>query len=236
LAVPVPIVKRGDKWSFDAKAGRQELLYRRIGANELTPFKFHGYVEAQHDTLFNPMSGYDVNQYASASLARPGKQEWPAWQTTRAPGRSDRRKKLPARIEQGYTSPPSRTTAISSRFSKGKDPSAVGEMDFLVKGVMIGGFALIAAPAEYSVTGVRAFIVSHDGVVYERDLGPKTLEEFGKMERFNPEKSWTPVAEKTSKRRFARLCRPSVRGSVLYRSAKDADSPSIHAGFSVRGA
>jgi hypothetical protein len=68
-------------------------------------------------------------------------------------------------------------------------------MDFLVKGVMIGGFALVAAPAEYSVTGVRSFIVSHDGVIYERDLGPKTLEEFGKMERFNPDKSWTPVAE-----------------------------------------
>ena len=60
---------------------------------------------------------------------------------------------------------------------------------------MIGGIALVAAPAEYSVTGVRTFIVSHDGVIYERDLGPKTLEEFGKMERFNPDKSWTPVAE-----------------------------------------
>jgi len=64
-----------------------------------------------------------------------------------------------------------------------------------VKGVMIGGFALVAAPAEYAVTGVRTFIVSHDGVVYDKDFGQKTLNEFKNMERFNPDKSWTPVPE-----------------------------------------
>jgi hypothetical protein len=68
-------------------------------------------------------------------------------------------------------------------------------MDFVVKGLMIGGFALVAAPAEYDLTGVRTFIVSHDGVVYEKDLGPQTLDEFEKMDRFNPDKSWTPVPE-----------------------------------------
>jgi hypothetical protein len=68
-------------------------------------------------------------------------------------------------------------------------------MDFVVKGLMIGGFALVAAPAEYGVTGVRTFIVSHDGVVYDTDLGPKTLDEFKKMELFNPDKSWNPVPE-----------------------------------------
>jgi len=68
-------------------------------------------------------------------------------------------------------------------------------MEFLVKGVMIGGFALVAAPAEYDVTGVRTFIVSQDGVVYEKDLGLRTLDEFKKMERFNPDKSWIPVSQ-----------------------------------------
>jgi len=66
-------------------------------------------------------------------------------------------------------------------------------MDFVVKGVMIGGFALAAAPADYRVTGVKTFIVSHDGVVYEKDLGPKTVEAFRKMELYNPDKSWSPV-------------------------------------------
>jgi hypothetical protein len=68
-------------------------------------------------------------------------------------------------------------------------------MDFVVKGVMIGGFALVAAPAEYGVTGVKSFIVSHDGVVYEKDFGPSTLTEFIKMERFNPDGSWKPVPD-----------------------------------------
>ena len=66
-------------------------------------------------------------------------------------------------------------------------------MDFVVKGVMIGGFALVAAPADYGVTGVKTFIVSHDGVVYEKDLGPTSLDTFSKMERFDPDRSWTPV-------------------------------------------
>jgi len=68
-------------------------------------------------------------------------------------------------------------------------------MDFVVKGVMIGGFALVAAPAEYDVTGVKSFIVSHDGVVYEKDFGPSTLNEFIKMQLFNPDGSWKPVHE-----------------------------------------
>jgi hypothetical protein len=79
---------------------------------------------------------------------------------------------------------------------KGQGPAApLGEMDFVVKEVMIGGFALVAAPAEYGVTGVKSFIVSHDGVVYEKDLGAATPSEFKKMERFNPDRSWKPVLE-----------------------------------------
>ena len=69
----------------------------------------------------------------------------------------------------------------------------MGQMDFVVKGVMIGGFALVAAPAEYLVTGVKTFIVSHDGIVYEKDLGPQTLEQFRAMERYNPDSTWTPA-------------------------------------------
>jgi hypothetical protein len=100
-------------------------------------------------------------------------------------------------IEQGYTSSADPYHGYFFKILKGQGPAApLGEMDFVVKGVMIGGFALIAAPAEYDVTGVRTFIVSHDGVVYEKDFGLKTLDEFKKMERFNPDKSWTPVQEK----------------------------------------
>jgi hypothetical protein len=68
-------------------------------------------------------------------------------------------------------------------------------MDYVVRGAMIGGFALAAAPADYAVTGVKTFIVSHDGVVYESDLGPQTMDKFRKMERYNPDESWQPVEE-----------------------------------------
>jgi hypothetical protein len=103
-------------------------------------------------------------------------------------------------IEQGYTSGSEPYHGYFFKILKGQGPAAaLGEMDFVVKGVMIGGFALVAAPAVYNVTGVRTFIVSQDGVVYEKDLGLKTLEEFNKMERYNPDKSWKPVVDDSAR-------------------------------------
>ena len=101
--------------------------------------------------------------------------------------------KIARAIEQGYTGGEP-YHGYFFKVLKGQGPAApLGELDFVVEGVMIGGFALVAVPSEYEVTGVRTFIVSHDGAVYEKDLGPKTLDEFKNMERFNPDKSWTPV-------------------------------------------
>jgi len=104
--------------------------------------------------------------------------------------------KIARAIEQGYTSGAEPYHGYFFKILKGQGPDApLGEMNFVVEGVMIGGFALVAAPAEYGVTGVKTFMVSDDGVVYEKDFGPETLQEFEKMERFNPDKSWTPVPE-----------------------------------------
>jgi hypothetical protein len=137
-----------------------------------------------------------VNQYAQRIVSTPGKQDGLAWQNADGTWAGPIGEKIARAIEQGYTLGAEPYHGYFFKILKGQGAAApLGEMDFLVKGVMIGGFALVAAPAEYSVTGVRTFIVSHDGVVYERDLGSKSLEEFGKMERFNPDKSWTPVAE-----------------------------------------
>jgi len=194
---PVPIVKRGDKWSFDGKAGRQELLYRRIGANELDAIEIcQGYVEAQYDYAYEKRKGYDVNQYAQRIISTPGKQDGLAWQNPDGTWGGPIGEKIARAIEQGYTSRSDPYHGYFFKILKGQGPAApLGEMDFVVKGVMIGGFALVAAPAEYGVTGVKTFIVSDDGVVYEKDFGPKTLDEFKKMERFNPDKSWTPAPE-----------------------------------------
>jgi hypothetical protein len=194
---PVPLVKLGTKWAFDAKAGRQELLYRRIGSNELDAIDIcRGYVEAQHEYALQKREGYDVNQYAQRIVSTPGKQDGLAWQNPDGSWGGPIGEKVARAIEQGYSVGAEPYHGYFFKILKGQGPAApLGEMDFVVKGVMIGGFALVAAPAEYGVTGVKSFIVSHDGVLYERDLGPATLNEFIKMERFNPDRSWKPVLE-----------------------------------------
>jgi hypothetical protein len=194
---PVPIIKKGNRWLFDTKAGRQELLYRRIGANELDAIEIcHGYVEAQHEYALQPHQGYEVNQYAQRIVSMPGEQDGLAWQTPDGAWSGPIGEKIARAIEQGYTSGSESYHGYFFKILKGQGPAApLGEMRFVVNGVMIGGFALIASPAEYGVTGVKSFIVSHDGAVYEKDLGAKTLDEFQGMELFNPDPSWIPVPE-----------------------------------------
>jgi hypothetical protein len=189
---PVPIVKLSDRWSFDAKAGRQELLYRRIGSNELDAIAIcRGYVEAQQEYALQKREGYDVNQYAQRIISTPGKQDGLAWQNPDGSWGGPIGEKIAHAIELGYSGRAEPYHGYFFKILKGQGPAArLGEMDFVVKGLMIGGFALVAAPAEYGVTGVKSFIVSYDGVVYEKDFGQATLNEFIKMERFNPDRSW----------------------------------------------
>jgi hypothetical protein len=194
---PVPLVKLGEKWAFDAKAGRQELFYRRIGSNELDAIDIcRGYVEAQYDYAFQKRDGYDVNQYAQHIVSTPGKQDGLAWQNPDGGWGGPIGEKIARAIEQGYSTGAEPYHGYFFKILKGQGPDApLGEMDFVVRGVMIGGFALVAAPAEYGVTGVKSFIVSQDGIVYEKDFGSGTLDEFIRMDRFNPDKSWAPVID-----------------------------------------
>ena len=196
---PVPIVKVGDKWHFDAKDGRQELLHRRIGSNELDAIEIcHGYVEAQYEYAFQPREGYNVNQYAQRIVSTPGKQDGLAWQNADGSWDGPIGENIARAIEQGYSDSgnPQPYHGYFFKVLKGQGPAApLGAMDYVLEGVMIGGFALVAAPAEYGETGVKSFMVSQDGVVYQKDFGPASLSEFVKMERFNPDKSWTPVPE-----------------------------------------
>ena len=194
---PVPLVKRGDKWFFDVKAGRLELIYRRIGRNELDAIEVcHGYVEAQQQYALQKREGYDVNQYAQRIVSAPGKQDGLAWQNADASWGGPVGEKIAQAIAQGYSTGAEPYHGYFFKILKGQGPAArLGEMDYVVKGLMIGGFALAAAPAKYSITGVKTFIVNNDGVVYEKDFGPATLTEFTKMERFNPDHSWSRVVE-----------------------------------------
>lgn len=194
---PVPLVKKGNRWAFDAKAGRQELVYRRIGANELDAIEIcHGYVEAQYEYALQPREGYNVNQYAQRIISSPGKQDGLAWQNSDGSWDGPIGERIAHAIEEGYNLSSEPYHGYFFKILKGQGPAApLGEMDFVVKGVMIGGFALAAAPAEYGVTGMKSFLVSHDGVVYEKDAGSGSLRDFEKMERFDPDGTWSPVQE-----------------------------------------
>ena len=193
----VPIVKTGSTWSFDSKAGRQELLYRRIGGNELNAIAIcRGYVEAQHEYALQKRGTSGVNQYAQRIVSTPGSQDGLAWQNSDGTWSGPIGEKVAAAIARGYSKRTEPFHGYFFKVLKGQGPAApLGEMDFMVKGSMIGGFALVAFPAQYRLTGVKTFMVSHDGVVYEKDLGPNTLEAAGAIEKFNPDKSWTPVQD-----------------------------------------
>jgi hypothetical protein len=194
---PVPMVKRSGKWSFDGAAGRQEIRARRIGSNELDAIQIaRGYVEAQHEYALRPRRGYEVNQYAQRIISTPGTQDGLAWQTADGTWEGPIGEEIARAIQQGYTNRAEPYHGYFFKILKGQGPAApLGTLDYVVNGAMIGGFALVAAPAIHGVTGLKTFIVSQDGVVYEKDLGPDTLTEFKKMERFNPDRSWTPVTD-----------------------------------------
>jgi hypothetical protein len=192
--LPIPIVKKDSKWSFDTKAGREEILNRRIGANELDAITIcRGYVEAQHEYAADKHDGATVNQYAQRVISTPGKQDGLAWKNADGTWEGPVGEEIAKALEQGYAekNKPQPYHGYYFKVLKGQGPAApLGELNFVIKGAMIGGFALAAAPADYHVSGVKTFIVSHTGVVYEKDLGPDTLEAFQKMEVFNPDDSW----------------------------------------------
>jgi Protein of unknown function (DUF2950) len=193
----LPIVKHDGRWSFDAAAGRQELMFRRIGSNELDAIEIcEGYVDAQFDYAYRKRQGYEAPQYAQRIVSTPGKQDGLAWKNPDGTWGGPIGRKIAEAIEQGYNLKADPYHGYFFKVLKGQGPAApLGNLDYVVGGIMIGGFALVAAPAEYAETGLKTFMVSHTGVVYEKDLGPDTLAEFQKMERFNPDKSWTPVVD-----------------------------------------
>ena len=196
---PIPIVKHGTRWSFDTNAGKREMLYRRIGGNELDAIRIcRGYVEAQHAYALRPREGFEVNQYAQRIISTPGTQDGLAWQNADGTWDGPVGEKIATAIQEGYApgSQPQPYHGYVFKILKGQGPDApLGEMDYVINGAMLGGFALAAAPAQYGITGVKTFIVSHDGVVYERDLGPSTLDAFAELEQFNPDRSWRPVTD-----------------------------------------
>jgi len=195
---PMPIVQTpSGQWRFDVKGGRVELLRRRIGRNEIDAIRVcRGFVEAQDEYALTKHGDSRVNQYAQKIVSTPGKQDGLAWQAPNGAWEGPIAEPIARAIAEGYDSRLEPYHGYHFKILKGQGSAApMGRLDFVVKGAMIGGFALLAAPAEYGATGVMSFIVSHDGVVYEKDLGEQTLQTFKSMTLFNPDKSWKPVEE-----------------------------------------
>jgi hypothetical protein len=193
--LPIPIVQTGGSWLFDTKAGRQEMLFRRIGSNELDAIEIcRGYVDAQHKYAMQKHDDAEVNQYAQRVISTTGRHDGLVWWNADGTLGGPIAAGIAKALQQGYTSKSQPYHGYYFKILKGQGPAApLGQMSFVVEGAMIGGFALAAAPAEYRVTGVKTFIVSYDGVVYQKDLGPDTLKIFSTMQLYNPDKTWRPT-------------------------------------------
>jgi len=195
--MPIPIVEAGGKWYFNAAAGKEELLRRRIGRNELDAIQTsRDYVEAQRAYALVRHDGSLLNQYAQRVISTPGKQDGLTWQAADGTWQGPLGEEMARFISEGYTERYEPFHGYYFKILKGQGPDTpLGEMNFIVEGAMIGGFALVAAPADNGVTGIQTFIVSWEGVVYQKDLGDKTIEAFRAMTRYNPDSTWAAVEQ-----------------------------------------
>jgi Protein of unknown function (DUF2950) len=197
---PVPLVKKGNDWLFDTEAGREEILNRRIGRNELNAVKVcKAYVDAQREYYAKPeQEGDQIPKYAQRKFSKPGKKDGLYWPT--APGEkvSPLGPLVANAQDEGYMKQrmpgekgPRPFHGYFFRILKRQGPNAPGgEFNYVINGNMVAGFALIAYPAKWGVTGVTTFIVNQRGRVYEKNFGSNTLELARKIKSYNPDLTW----------------------------------------------
>lgn len=200
--MPIPIVDEGGKWRFDTAAGRQELLYRRIGHNELGAIAAcRGYIDAQKDYAAVGHDGLPAGIYAQKLMSTSGKQDGLYWETAEGEAVSPAGPLLADANGEGYTSQGLGGKAqpyhgYFYRVLKAQGAAAKGgAKSYLTDGQLAGGVALVAFPAQYKVSGVMTFIINQRGVVYQKDLGEKTAEIAGAMTEYNPDNTWKKVTD-----------------------------------------
>ena len=194
--MPIPLVKSHDGWRFDTQQGEEEILARRIGRNELAAIQVClAIVDAEREYAALDLDGDGIPEYAPKFVSTPGKHDGLYWQTKADEPPSPLGPLLAAASSEGYTRSGPRTLAPYHGYfyrilTRQERDAPGGAYDYFVKGKMIGGFAVIAYPARYGASGIMSFIVNHDGVVYENDLGKDTVAIASKMTTFNPDASW----------------------------------------------
>jgi hypothetical protein len=197
--MPIPLVKSPAGWRFDTPQGEKEILARRIGRNELSAIQVClAIVDAAHEYAALDVDRDGIPEYAPQFVSTPGKHDGLYWQTKADEPLSPLGPLLAAATSEGYTNSLSRPLAPYHGYfyriltKQGKDAPG-GARDYLFKGHMIGGFAVIAYPARYGVSGIMSFLINQDGVVYEQNLGKNTTAIASKMTTFNPDASWRQV-------------------------------------------
>ncbi|MCW5773224.1 MAG: DUF2950 domain-containing protein, partial [Rhodospirillaceae bacterium] len=201
--LPIPIVKRGAGWVFDAVAGREEILNRRIGENELTTIDvMRAFVVAQRQYASVPRDAGGLKKYATRIKSHPGQRDGLYWETKEGEEASPMGALVAEAEALGYQ-PGYRLSRRGQpyfgyyfRLITRQGPAAPGgRYSFVVNGNMIAGFAMIAYPAQWGNTGIMTFLVSHHGAVYQKNLGPRTAEIAPNIVEYNPDASWAEVKE-----------------------------------------
>lgn len=201
---PIPIVKKGETWVFDTKTGKEEMLNRRIGRNELNTIQTClAIVDAQREYAMKDRDSNKLLEYAQKFWSTKGKKDGLYWEAKEGEEQSPLGALAARAVEEGYKERkpgdnPAPYHGYFYRILKAQGKNAPGgAYDYVVRGKMIGGFALVAFPAEYGASGVMTFIVNHDGVVYQKDLGKETGKITKAMTKFDPDKTWKKVEERT---------------------------------------
>ena len=198
--IPVPLVKGTEGWHFDFDLGLEEIRARRIGAHELVAIQTcREYVRIQTQYAAVDRDGDEVREYAQRLVSNPGKQDGLYWEP--APGSNAPPSPLASLAPESFmdwAKPDAGAPLMGYHYriltQQGKNPPG-GEYDYLINGNMIAGFALVAWPAEYRESGVMTFVISHQGKLFEKDLGPDTAERVEAMTEYNPDASWELVED-----------------------------------------
>jgi hypothetical protein len=196
--LPIPIVKKGTTWVFDIREGKQEILNRRIGRNELHIMDvLHAYVDAQHEYATKDCRGDGKVEFAQRLISTEGKRDGLYWEAKEGEEESPLGPLVARAAKEGYANAdlsPFHGYYFNILKGQGKHVDG-GAYNYVVKGKMILGFALVAYPAEYGNSGVMTFILNQEGIIYQKDLGKDTKRRAEAMKIFDPDKSWTKVEE-----------------------------------------
>jgi hypothetical protein len=197
---PIPLVKETNGWRFDTQEGKEEIINRRIGRNELDVIQVClALVDAEREYYQRDPDGDKLLQYAQKFISTKGKRDGLYWETKPDEKPSPLGPLVARARGEGYKGAGGKPVAYHGYYYKlltgqGKDAPG-GAYDYLVRGKMMGGFGVVAYPAQYGSSGIMTFIVNHDGVVYQKDLGAKTASVGQSMTKFNPDKTWTAVKQ-----------------------------------------